>query len=142
MYSIDNIISFIREETATHDEIINTETDIFNDLGVAGDDCSELIEAYSKKFTVDLSNYLWYFHHEEEGSWNSIGGIFFKPPNLRVKRIPITPLTLLQFANTGKWNLDYPEHKIPQKRYDIFVNGVLLFLVLGYLLYLFIKWLI
>lgn len=141
MYSVDDIISFVREQTGTRKEKIDIKTDIFNDLGVAGDDCDELMGAYSKKFNVDLSSYLWYFHCGEEGSWNSIGGIFFKPPNTRVARIPITPLILLQAANEGNWNVKYPSHQLPQFRYDIAINRFLVLTFFSYLLYRLIVWL-
>ena len=44
-----------------------------------------------------MVDYLWYFHSDEEGQ--NIGGLIVKPPNLKVKRIPVTPKLLLDFAN-------------------------------------------
>jgi hypothetical protein len=100
---------------------ITDNTDIFN-AGIVGDDFHELIEKYAKTYSVEMTNYLWYFHADEEGC--NIGGIFFEPPYKRVERIPVTPSLLTEFANKGKWDIDYPKHKIPQKRYDLLINKV------------------
>ena len=57
----EEIIEFLKEET--FEDEITPETDVFNDCGVSGDDCDELLNAYQKKYNVDMSEYLWYFHH-------------------------------------------------------------------------------
>lgn len=124
MITEKEIIQFLKEET--FEDEITSETDIFNECGVGGDDCDDLLNAYQKKYEVDMSEYLWYFHHEEEGSWNSFGGSFCKSPNERVTRIPITPKMLTEFANSKKWTIDYPEHKLPKYRYDIIINWILI----------------
>ncbi len=46
-----------------------------------------------------MSNYLWYFHCNEEGT-GSIGGMFFNTPYKSVNRIPVTPKMLTEFANS------------------------------------------
>ena len=102
--------------------------DIISDLGVWGDDLDELIFEYSKAFMVDMESYIWYFHTEEEG--NNIGAIFFKTPYQLVKHIPITPNLLLESANEGKWLIVYPEHAIPNRRYDILINYIFILLLI------------
>ena len=72
------IIDFI--ETEYWKSNLQSNSDIFETVRISGDDCFELIEKFSKKYDVDISNFLWYFHHEEEGSWNSIGGCFINRP--------------------------------------------------------------
>ena len=121
MTDINEIIELIKDHSGIS-EIIET-SDIYS-LGISGDDFHELIEKYAKMYKVDMSNYIWYFHADEEG--NSIGGHFFAPPYERVERIPVTPMMLLQFANKGKWEISYPEHVIPSKRYDIIINRVIM----------------
>lgn len=122
MTSIDGIIKFVECETGLDN--VKVDTDIFHE-GVVGDDFHDLIEKYTEKYSVEMTDYLWYFHCDEEGA--SIGGFFIDPPNRRVDRIPITPLILLEFANSGKWKINYPEHKLPEKRYDIMINQFLVF---------------
>ncbi len=134
MYTVDEIIDFLTDLAGT--DKINSDSDIFNDVGMVGDDFHEMIEKYSKKYSVDMSGYLWYFHADEEGS-SSIGGAFFTPPYERVKRIPVTPLMLTNFANQRKWNIQYPEHTLPKKRYDLLVNTIIVGLVLtGFIIWL------
>ncbi|GAB3710230.1 DUF1493 family protein [Flavobacterium koreense] len=120
----EEIINFIEKEF--WESNLNSNSDIFEETGFSGDDCDDLMTTYQKKYQVDMSEYLWYFHHEEEGSWNSFGGSFCKSPNERVTRIPITPKMLTEFANSKKWTIDYPEHKLSKYRYDILINWVLI----------------
>lgn len=105
----------------------NPDIDIFKELGVVGDDFHEMIEKYSKNYNVDLSNYLWYFHTDEEGSF-SFGELFYDPPYKKVERIPVTPKMLAEFINVGKWDIKYPEHEINKRRYDLIINNVILIL--------------
>ncbi len=120
MNKIDHIIAFIKEETGA--EIVVENSDIDYDIGCTGDDFSELMEKYAKLYKVDMSSYLWYFHHYEEG--NNFGNYFFKAPNEYVKHIPVTPKLLLEFAEKGKWALTYPQHTLPKRRYDIIANQI------------------
>ncbi len=136
-YSTNEIIDFLTELSGVNN--IHSDSDIFGDIGMVGDDFHEMIEKYSKQFSVDLNGYLWYFHTKEEGS--SFGGHFFKPPNERVSRITVTPQMLTDFANKGKWDIEYPEHILPKIRYDIVINKILFYAVLGGLaISLILKW--
>lgn len=135
MPTLINIIDFIKDITGESD--ISDNTDLFSDCGIVGDDFHELIEKYADKFSVDMAGYLWYFHSDEEGQ--NIGGLIVKPPNLRVKRIPVTPKLLLDFANLGKWKIEYPKHKIPKRRYDILINQILFGGFIIFLVYKLIK---
>ena len=132
MVAEEEIIQFLKEET--YEEVITSKTDIFNECGISGDDSHELIEKYQMKYNVDMSNYLWYFHCDEEGT-SFISGMFFKPPYKRVTRIPITPKMLTDFANSKRWNIDYPEHKLPKYRYDIIFNQIVLSIIFIWLIY-------
>ena len=137
MITEKEIIDFI--ETEYWKSNLNSNSDNFETVRISGDDCYELIEKFSKKYDVDISNFLWYFHHEEEGSWNSIGGVFHKSPDKLVKRIPITPKMLAKFAETKKWEINYPYHQLPEKRKDILFNQIVLIItailaIIGFLI--------
>jgi hypothetical protein len=119
----EEIIKFLAERSGISD--IQPGSDIFEDMGMTGDDFHEMIEEYSKKFSVKMDTYLWYFHADDEGIGFSIGSILFKPPYKRVKRIPITPDVLTEFANKGAWDINYPNHSIPSARYDLLLNTLL-----------------
>src|SRR5690606_36056614 len=130
---IDEIQSFIADKTGCDIIEVTEDCDIHNDLGCTGDDFNELMQVYSSTFNVKMDTYLWYFHMDEEGQ--NFGGTFFKPPNERVEHIPVTPQLLLDFANKGSWDITYPEHKLPKRRYDMIINQVLVGLFVAYLIY-------
>ena len=136
MPTVIELIEFTKKVTGL--ESIMSDTDIFAS-GTVGDDFHELIESYAKTYSVDMTNYLWYFHADEEGGWNSIGGMFFAPPYKKVKRIPVTPALLTNFAIKGKWDLEYPQHKISKRRYDILINQILFAGLLGWLIIIALK---
>lgn len=127
MNQINDINNFIKDYSGTLPN--SPDIDVFKDMRIRGDDFHEMIDKYAEKYQVDLSDYLWYFHTNEEGQ--NFGGIFFKPPYAKVERIPVTPQMLLRFAETKKWKLNYPDHTIPKQRFDILINQVLAIIVLS-----------
>ncbi len=136
MPTTDELISFIIQQSGT--DKVHANSDIFSEVGMIGDDFHDMIEDFAKTYHVDMTGYLWYFHADEEG-FGSLGGWFFKPPYERVERIPITPAMLTDFANKGKWDITYPEHKIPAKRHDLTINKMLIVLFLILILLLCLK---
>lgn len=134
-YSFDDLKSFITDKICCHDYEVIPDCDIVYDLGCYGDDFHEFITQYATRFKVDVNSCLWYFHTKDEGASFSIGASIFKPPYERVKHIPVTPSMLLSFANAGKWSLAYPEHSLPKRRYDIWINRVVVLLVISFVIY-------
>ncbi|SFH20273.1 DUF1493 family protein [Pontibacter chinhatensis] len=133
MIQVDEILEFTRAYTSSNK--VQEESDIYDDLDLAGDDFHDFIEHFAARYEVDLTAYLWYFHADEEGL--NLGSWFFKPPYARVKRIPVTPKMLTNFANSRKWTVKYPEHHLPERRYDLLFNqivSVIMLLVLAILL--------
>lgn len=102
----------------------NGDTDLFGTFGIQGDDASEFMDDFGARFEIDGENYLWYFHHREEGT--NFGALFFKPPYARVQRMPITPNILIEAIETKGWPLKYPAHHAPTVRWDIRANLLLL----------------
>ncbi len=137
MADLKTIIAFVENQTGSESAL--PDSDITDDLGVDGDDFFDLVKAFSEHFNVDISTCLWYFHCAEEGSFNNIGSCFFRSPEQRVKHIPVTPLMLFEFANRGKWDIDYPEHKLPKRRYDLVINQVL---VGGFIIYIVLRYVV
>lgn len=133
MYELEEIRNFIADKTGADLPEVTEDCDIHDDLGCTGDDFDELMQAYSSTYNVDMSTYLWYFHTDEEGQ--NIGTTFFKSPRERITHIPVTPRLLLDFANKGFWDVHYPEHKLPKRRYDIIITQVLIALLVVYLIY-------
>jgi hypothetical protein len=123
MPTIDEVIAFVREETGFRGPLTEA-TSLQTDIGVYGDDMYEFMAAYAKRFAVDLSGYLWYFHTGDEG-WPNIGSMFFPSPHSLVSEIPITVSMLHDFAERGKWAVEYPHHKLPRStvsRWDLRLN--------------------
>lgn len=139
MTTINEIIEFIEDLSGV--DKVNENSDIFSDIGMVGDDFHEMIEKYAKRIGVDMTQYIWYFHSNEEG--NSFGGIFYNPPYEQIERIPITPKILTEFANKGKWEIQYPAHNIPSERPDLnfnrwlfilFIVSILIWIIVRYIL--------
>lgn len=124
--TIENILDFVAEYSGK--EEIQENSDIEGELSVYADDWHEMIQKFGEKYQVDMTSYLWYFHSGEEGF--SIGSLFFKAPYERVKRIPITPKDLLRIATKQKWDVYYPEHELPKRRYDLLIGTIVLTMVI------------
>ncbi|HDY86118.1 MAG TPA: hypothetical protein ENI26_10760 [Methylophaga aminisulfidivorans] len=96
---IEEIIQFLSDELAVNKSKIEADIDLYSQSGVEGDDCFDFEEA-----TLNL------------------GSLFFKPPYERVQRIPITLKILAQSAVGDALSVIYPEHKLPKRRYNIYIN--------------------
>lgn len=97
MITEKEIIDFIEKEYWKSN--LQSDSDIFTLLKIDGDDCDDLLSKYAEKYNVDMNDFLWYFHYQEEASLTfNFGNIFFKNPHNRVKEIPITPKMLAEFA--------------------------------------------
>ena len=125
MPSFDKVAALVIAHAATNGPLTDAIT-LQNDLGVYGDDMHELMAAYATEFKVDMSDYIWYFHTGEEGGSFSIGGFFFPPPYARVREIPITVGMLHQFAELGRWGVEYPPNTPPRHRPDLWINFMVL----------------
>ena len=132
MLELDDILGFVQAQTGYH-KPVSESADLDREIGVFGDDMQDLLEAYAERFDVDMTSYLWYFHTGEEGV--NLGGLFFKPPYCRVKRIPVTLAVLLRSARTGVWSVDYPYHFLPSRRLDMLVNQVITAIVFAVILW-------
>jgi len=100
-----------------------SDDDLFKKLSLAGDDCDDFLVAFGERFNVDMAELRWYFHYEEEGMLTP-AAFFFKPPYLRVKRIPITIKLLQEAILSRKWPIQYPEHVLPKRRWDVIATYV------------------
>lgn len=120
--TLEEVIACVRGETGSR-EPITGETELGKDLGVDGDDMDDVLQAYYDRFGVNMDSYLWYFHCCEEGM--HIGSLFFKAPWALVDPIPITMNMLHEFALKGRWDIEYPPHTYPERRYDIWVDTLI-----------------
>lgn len=126
-YTTKEITDFVCEFIACK-ETVSPATELEKGMGITGDDFDELIQKYSEKFNVDMTDYKWFFHTVEESCNISI---LFKSPDKYVENIPVTIKMLIEFANSGKWDVKYPEYEIPPARYDIYESYIIYALILA-----------
>jgi acyl carrier protein len=119
---IDEIDALVRDHTGTRG-VLSEETDLHSDLGLTSLDLDEFLAEFAKRFDVDLSGFLWYFHTEEDDV--SPGRLFFAAPQERVQRIPLRLALLYRAVELGRWPVDYPEHSLPRRRWDLVFNQCL-----------------
>lgn len=140
MVAIADIYEFVSLQLEVPVDLLEKDTDLCEVFDVKADACADLVENFAAKFKVDLDSYLWYFHHGEAGL--NIGRFWVKPPYERVQRIPLTPRVFLKAATKKRWKVQYPEHTIPKKRWDMIINKGILFFVFFYILNRFVPVLI
>jgi len=128
MPSFDEIAGFVSNQLGAKRTALTEATTLQGELGLFGDDMDALLREYTKRFGVDMSGYLWYFHTGEEGY--NFGALFYRPPNHRVAHIPITIKMLHEFAQAGRWNIQYPDHSLPPYRIDIIITWIITLTVL------------
>lgn len=82
----EDLILFIRNKTGEHKQPVNAATLLENDLGITGDDASELIMAFSSKYKINIDNFIFsrYFYDE--------------PNAFTVQSSDISPLTVGDLA--------------------------------------------
>ena len=134
MATLTEIYEFLSVEIGVEVSRLKEDSDLLKDFGVDGDDFFELMDAFEKEYVVDLSGYIWYFHHYDEGSLLSVTRALFET---KLEFVPITPAILLECVNTGEWPLHYPEGLSRKQLPDylvIFCDWFLLPILLGLVL--------
>lgn len=110
----ESVIEFVATFTGFKAERIHLQTTLYGDLGVAGDDGLDLIQAYGKKFQVDLMEFQSEHHFGSEGVsilaplsllWMVLSHPFRQKrtseeeSNVQAVRI----CDLITFARAGRW---------------------------------------
>jgi acyl carrier protein len=63
-----NLQKFVVEKSFVDDEPITTETRLYEDLGIYGDDAVEFLIAFGKEFNVDVSKFMAADYFKDEGA--------------------------------------------------------------------------
>ncbi len=120
-FSLSQIIEFAKDYNVEEVDI-DEETTIEKGMGLWGDDHHEFIGKFAEVFDVQMENYRWYYHTEEEGlNWAEV---FFKPPYKKVEQSQISINMLHQIANDGKWPDMYEKPDLANFRPDILMNQI------------------
>lgn len=105
----DRVFRFVAEWTACPAEELKSETTLFGDLGVDGDDARDLLRAFSRRFAVDLTAFVVGRHFGPEGF--SPGALVpwlaqvvrSGSPEARVRLEPIHLRNLVRAVEAGRW---------------------------------------
>jgi acyl carrier protein len=118
MYLEEQIISFVAKETGIRLSNVKPETTLFGDIGIDGDDGLELLGAFERYFTVDMSPCRLERHFGPEGlsPWSPFYWTVFiwrtiterdSTSESRARLIPIRVQDLIDSARIGRWTISY-----------------------------------
>lgn len=110
LLSIVDIAEFVASFVGVPSERISLSTTLFGDLGVDGEDGSDLLVAFGEHFNVDLSALDVTKHFGSEGIWPwaplywVVLWLRSGTPEQKARLSPITIADLVRAAESGKWN--------------------------------------
>jgi len=103
------VIAFVAKELGVRADRISPQTTIFGDLNTDGDDGDELLEAFGREFSVDMSQCDPSRHFGPEGSGPQALATWIVhasrsgSPEQRAGLKPITISNLIRSAESGRW---------------------------------------
>ncbi|WP_374981918.1 DUF1493 family protein [Pseudomonas solani] len=108
------ILEFLSQEFLINKESITLESSLFHDLGIDGEDASELLNSYAIRFNVDVKDIDFMRHFGNEGTATPFALLKnLLTGNKQTNKIPITINDLVEGINSGKLT---PENSTaPQK---------------------------
>jgi len=92
------VIQLLIDELNIAYEEVNLTSSLFHDLGVDGDDASDLLERFSKEFNVDISNFKFNDYFGSEVSF--VFKLFFPFSKKSFKKLTVQDLIIA--AEKGK----------------------------------------
>jgi hypothetical protein len=109
--------------------------DVLATVGHEGRASKRFLKLYATRFGVNIASYKWWFHHRDDG--------VFAMPLVAVDRqgnelhIPLAAGMLADFAGRGRWEVDYPPHRLALRSawWAVVVFGICA-LGLGYALFI------
>ena len=99
--TIEVVIRFVAEETGVEPSRITAATRLGEDLGVDGDDATDLMAAFASRFSVDLGEFDHSLHFGPEAGWSpfSVFRVFTDQEDLQ----PVTVGQMAEAAEKGVW---------------------------------------
>lgn len=104
-YRAEEIITLISRATGIHSNDIRLDSRLLHDLGVSGDDAAELLETFSRHFSVDMSGFSFPVYFTGEVNWENVCralGISRNGAIFEDKK-PLTVSKLIEIAQIGRW---------------------------------------
>jgi acyl carrier protein len=112
----ERVMQMIADQTARRLSRLRPETDLFQDLGVDGDDALELLVRLRDEFAINMDDVQFKRHFSSEphlfSPWLSLSLLLprrWRWPLWRQERIPVTVADLIEAARTQTWPIGYDE---------------------------------
>ena len=70
--ALEQVKDFIAENARVDRRLLSATTSLFADLGIDGDDAHELIDAFSKRFHVDMARFVFADYFGPEAGFNPL----------------------------------------------------------------------
>ncbi len=86
---------------------ISSDTDLFKDLGIDGDDAVEIFEVISETFEVDFTGIEWEYYFGPEAGFNPLELLSLSWWKWHRNRIPVTIHDLAKAVIEKRWILRY-----------------------------------
>jgi hypothetical protein len=100
------VMAAVADQTCCPLSQLSPQTDLFRDLGVDGEDASDLLLRLGKEFEIDLENVRFDRHFGAEG-FNPLALLLPGWWRWRRERIPVTIADLIEAARTRTWPIQY-----------------------------------
>ena len=84
--------------------------DLLGSAGLEGKAASGFLQLYAVRFRVDMRGYRWWFHHRDHGVLAM--PLVALDREGRAIHIPLTADMLAGIAERGRWDIDYPPHRL------------------------------
>ena len=100
---IERVRAIIAAECGVFPVQVLARSRLGEDLGIDGDDATELFEAFGREFGLDFSDMRWNCHFGPEAGWNPLISPFL--PAL----LPVSVADVAAAARVGRWVYHYPD---------------------------------
>ncbi|MEJ2591182.1 MAG: DUF1493 family protein [Candidatus Thiodiazotropha sp.] len=105
-----DVIEFIAAESGTRKDQVGLNSTLLGDLGIDGDDARELLESFSERFGVDVSEFEWQWHFRNEPCIKGIIYLFrklrYRDEHLAAKKEPVTVAQIMNACEKKMWKYD------------------------------------
>ena len=71
---------------------------------------SRFLKLYALRFRVGTSGFRWYFHHRDHGAFAM--PLVARDAEGNAIRVPLSAAMLARFAEHGRWEVEYPQHRL------------------------------
>lgn len=101
--TLRRVIELVAEQTGVSPSRITAATRIGEDLGVDGDDASDLLTEFASRFQVDLAGFQFSRHFGPEAGWSPFYALYCLFTG-RGRTEPVTVGQLAKAVERGEWS--------------------------------------